>query len=366
MTYCRTLGTEPYLCLNMGTGTLDEACAWIEYCNGTRDTDWANLRRTNGHPEPYGVRYWGLGNEMYGEWQIGSLRAEDYVERARQWAHALHQVDPDIELVSCGNDGVHSIHLYTGSDDYWSNVLAPLLADRALRTCSTLLARACHLQGVDRSVRIAYDEWNVWFHDRAQRPGVEERYTLADAIAVATFCNVFVRRCQTLSMANLAQTVNVIAPIITRRDGLFLQTIYHPLRLAATLTREVALDALVLCDVVEHVDPPTTPPTHRVGDLGPFPVLDVAASRDEGASAATLSVINRDPTKAADVVVEVSRPLAGEAQLHEVWHEDVLAVNSFEVPDRVDVRTRTITVSEGEVRLQLPPHSITFVELALR
>ena len=73
------LGTEPYVCLNMGTGTLEEALAWVEYCNGAGDTAWAQRRRDNGHPEPYGVRYWGLGNEMYGDWQVGAVSAEEYV-----------------------------------------------------------------------------------------------------------------------------------------------------------------------------------------------------------------------------------------------------------------------------------------------
>jgi len=66
MQYCRTLGTEPYLCVNMGNGTMDEAQAWVEYCNGTGNTSWANQRRGNGHEAPYQVKYWGLGNEMYG------------------------------------------------------------------------------------------------------------------------------------------------------------------------------------------------------------------------------------------------------------------------------------------------------------
>ena len=67
----------------MGTGTMDEAQAWVEYCNGTGDTAWAQpAAASNGHPEPYGVRYWGLGNEMYGGWQIGASSAEDYVKKA--------------------------------------------------------------------------------------------------------------------------------------------------------------------------------------------------------------------------------------------------------------------------------------------
>src|SRR6266568_5774991 len=93
MEYCQALGTEPYICLNMGTGTLEEALAWIEYCNGSGNTHWTNLRRANGHPEPYNVHYWGLGNEMYGEWQVGHLTAEEYVAKARSWANALRRLD---------------------------------------------------------------------------------------------------------------------------------------------------------------------------------------------------------------------------------------------------------------------------------
>lgn len=75
---------EPYLCLNFGTGTLDEALAWVEYCNGTRDTYYANLRRANGHPEPYRVKYWALGNEVWGPWQVEQMTKEDYSKKAIQ------------------------------------------------------------------------------------------------------------------------------------------------------------------------------------------------------------------------------------------------------------------------------------------
>lgn len=103
--YCRLIEAEPYLCINMGTGTLDEAQAWVEYCNGAGDTYWANLRRQHGHPDPYQVRYWGLGNEMYGEWQIGALSADVYVQRAREFAKVMKWTDPTIKLVSCGQSG---------------------------------------------------------------------------------------------------------------------------------------------------------------------------------------------------------------------------------------------------------------------
>jgi hypothetical protein len=135
----------------MGTGTLEEALAWVEYCNGERDTYWANKRRQHGRADPYRVRLWGLGNEMYGEWQIGAMSADEYVREATRWARGLRFLDPGIQLVSCGKTGwnewdriviggmaglvdYHSIHIYTGSEDYWTNVLQPHQAERAIKS----------------------------------------------------------------------------------------------------------------------------------------------------------------------------------------------------------------------------------------
>jgi alpha-L-arabinofuranosidase len=82
MKWCKVMDTEPYLCLNFGTGTLDEAMNWVDYCNGTKNTKYANMRRANGHEEPYNVKYWALGNEMWGDWQIAQLTPEAYADQA--------------------------------------------------------------------------------------------------------------------------------------------------------------------------------------------------------------------------------------------------------------------------------------------
>lgn len=381
--YCRVLGVEPYICLNMGTGTLDEALAWVEYCNGIHNTHWANLRRANGHPEPYNVRYWGLGNEMWGDWQVGHLSAEEYVANAQRWANALRRLDRTIELVGCGRDGwsdwdrvvvdglaryvdYHSIHIYTGSDDYWSNVLAPHQAERSLTICQALIDRARHVQRVEGEIGIAYDEWNVWFRERGDRSGLEERYTLADALAVATFLNIFVRKCRSVRIANLAQLVNVIAPIFTSPDGLFLQTIYHPLRLFAEHLEDVALDPTVVCDTVTHTDPPDGVRPHRVGDLGPFKLLDVAATRDPEGRRVTLTVVNRSPDAAVSATVNPGRPLTSAgARVHLVHGPSPEASNSFAEPALVSVQTSSVQVGDGQLELTFPPHSFSCVELPL-
>ena len=167
----------------------------------------------------------------------GRRTAAQYVAEARRWAEALKMLDPGIRLISCGQTGmddwdrdvidglarhvdVHGIHLYTGSADYWSNVLAPHFAERALSVAGALIDRARYLQRIEHEIAVACDEWNIWYRAGER---LKERYTLADALAVATYLNVFVRQSWTVRMANLAHLVNVKAPIVTSREGMFAQ-----------------------------------------------------------------------------------------------------------------------------------------------
>ena len=374
--YCRVMGTEPYICVNMGTGTMDEAAAWVEYCNGTGGTYWANLRRENGNEEPYNVKYWALGNEMYGPWQIGALSAEDYVKKARQFAKVMKWTDPGIELVGCGLNGWsewdrivieglapfiehHSIHLYTGSDDHWSNVLAPHQAGRALDTCHTFIERTRLEQGINHSIHIAYDEWNVWFRERDETSGLEECYNLSDALAVATYLNIFFRRCEMVKIANLAQMVNVIAPVFTSEEDLFLQTIYHPLSLYAEHAGETVLDAYVDCEMHDLRREESSSWPNRVSDLGPFDVLDVSATCSASGRDLALFVVNRDPERDVSTTVQLTDvSFEGEATVYEVTGPAPDAVNSFE-EQLVGVAERSVKPSGGSFEHAFPACSIT-------
>jgi alpha-N-arabinofuranosidase len=379
--YCRALGAEPYICVNMGSGSMDEAQAWVEYCNGSGNTYWANMRRANGSDEPYNVKLWGLGNELYGSWQIGSTSAEDYVKKGRQFAAVMLLTDPSIELVSCGQwgwtdwdrivlDGLaqfvryHSVHIYTGSPDYYTNVLEPHKSDQALRICESLIERTRLAQKIDHSIGIAYDEWNVWYRTRRtqalRNAGLEEQYDLADALAVATFLNIFIRHCRSVTLANYAQMVNVIAPIFTRPDGLFLQTVYHPLRLYAEHAQAVALDAFVDSPLLEV---PSV--SAEVRELGPFQSLDVAATCDVDGREVCISVVNRHHDQAVTARVEVLGAFDGPVEIHEVNAADVSATNSFEEPELVGVRSRQLESAGSTFEHAFPAHSLTVIRARL-
>ena len=274
MQWCKIVGCEPYLCFNFGTGTLDEALNWVEYCNGTKDTHYANLRRANGHPEPYNVKYWALGNEVWGPWQVLQDKAQSYADKAHQWAKALKLLDPNIELVLCGETGhspwdntvlqtafphidMHSIHIYTAANGHLPNVTAPLAAEQSIKAASSLidLALITHrlvgTVGPERKApKICFDEWNVWSPARAPgEKGAEENYSLSDALAVGVWLNVFVRQADKLGMCNLAQNVNVISPLMTTKDGIRKQTTWWPLWLFSKYMRGVQLGVHLQCDV---------------------------------------------------------------------------------------------------------------------
>jgi alpha-N-arabinofuranosidase len=383
--YCRLLDTEPYICVNMGSGTMDEAQAWVEYANSTRNTHWANLRRKHGSSEPYQVKYWGLGNEMYGGWQIGALEAMDYVKKARAFGMVMKRMDPSIVLVGCGQNGwnqwdeivleglapmvdFHSIHLYTGHSDYYVNVFQPHQAERAVRICERTIERVRHNQRIPHPIYIAFDEWNVWYRTRSDEDrvaGIEERYNLADALAVATYLNVFIRYCRIVRIANFAQLVNAIAPIFTNQQGLFLQTIYHPLRLYAEHTQAIALDVHVDCEVYDL--PPAQEEggfgrRHHIADLGPFKLLDAVATCDTTGRQVTLAVVNRDKDRGHKATIQFAGGGApSSVTVAEVNGAGPEAMNSFDHPDAVGVREHRMNLTGSHPDYLFPAHSITLL-----
>jgi alpha-N-arabinofuranosidase len=180
---------------------------------------------------------------------------------------------------------------------------------------------------------------------------------------VATYLNIFIRHCDVIGMANLAQLVNVIAPIFTRPDGLFLQTIYHPFWLYANLSQEIALDVYVECE--QHQLAPETEAaaaswwTNRVADLGPFNLLDAAATRDPARSLVTVAVVNRDRDVAHRATVQFADEMLVGLDAHEVNGAEPGARNSFEQPEAVAVQRRPLDCAGQSIDYIFPAHSLT-------
>jgi alpha-N-arabinofuranosidase len=221
-----------------------------------------------------------------------------------------------------------------------------------------MIERARYERRVEHPIRVAYDEWNVWFREREQTSGLEERYNLSDALAVATYLNVFVRHCETVKIANLAQMVNVIAPIFTNEEGLFLQAIYHPLKLCAEHMREVVLDANVECETHDLTTEASSWP-HRVADLGPFDLLDVSATCDAEGRDLTLVVVNRDPEREIETTIQLAdTTFEGNATAYEVTGENPGSINDFD-RQAVGVSERSVRTGGRSFEHGFPACSIT-------
>lgn len=366
MRWAKKAKIEPFLCLNMGTGTLDEALAWIEYCNFTTDTYYAQMRVKNGYPEPYHVRYIGVGNECWGPWQIEQLSKEDYAKKAYQWAKALKRLDPSLKLILCGQTGYSdwdryvlqecielfdyvSIHDYTASKNHYKNMFAPHTAEVGIEITEQLINLAKIVKKCTHEVKISYDEWNVWDPERAiGSKGAEEQYTLSDALAVASWLNIFIRKSDVVSIACLAQTVNVISPIMTNSTGLFLQTTYWPLFLFSKYMRGTAVSVHISGEIYTgETATMFNEPWLKTIKAGKLRFIDASAVLDEKMEYLSIALINRHLENETNICFDFLQSsmigrhavdLESDVEVFTVHHQDISATNSFDDPDRVKIQ----------------------------
>jgi len=268
----------------------------------------------------------------------------------------------------------HSLHIYTGSEDYWTNVLQPHQAERAIRCSQALIQRAAYRQKLTTPPRIAYDEWNVWY--RNMTGALEERYNFADALAVGTYLNIFVRNCDWVRMANLAQMVNAIAPIVTSADTAAVQPIWYPVLLHAQAALDVAVDV--------HVDGPTVSPEFpagvsrwpfRVADLGPFSLIDAAATVSASSVSANsaahsglvaITLVNRSPEDAetAEVLLR-DYTFDGPARIRTATAARTRDARTLPDVETAQLEEGSENTKDGVVAVRLPPRSFTVIEATM-
>jgi alpha-L-arabinofuranosidase len=387
--YVQEIGAEPYICLNLGTGTWNMAQQWVEYVNGDQETAIVKLRKKNGRDQPWKVKYWGLGNEMDGYWQMGHRSANDYGGFAPEAAKLAKLTDPEVKLIAAGASNFRagsdwigwnrtvldylkdyadyiSLHLYVGNpnNDYADFVASPMEMDQRIETLAGLIDAAMsnrvnHDTGAPandgRKLYIALDEWNVWYRARGDgqrgRRILEEHYNLEDALVIAGFLNSLVNHADVVKIANLAQLVNVIAPIFTDEKGLYLQTIYYPLQLFSRNMKGNSLKLLV------------ESPTYKSARFDKIPYVDASAALDGNKLA--LNVVNRHQDQAMDVAVMLEdKSFSGPITVSEVNGPDIKAMNDFG-KKLVGVQSKTISASGGSLTYSFPPHSYTQLQVTL-
>lgn len=382
MAWCGALGTEPMLAVNLGTAGPEQAAELVEYCNLAGGTSLADLRVSNGHREPYGVGLWCLGNEMDGPWQAGHVPAQTYAERASAASSLMKGLDPTIRTIACGSshrlmptylrwdrtvlehcwDQIDflSAHRYSRNDrdDTRSFLAEGAVLDEILTQYRGLLDYVRAIRRSAHRVHLSFDEWNVWYREMDLDGGwreaphlLEEVYNVEDALVCAQYLHAFVRHADIVKIACLAQIVNVIAPVLTRPDGVLVQSIYWPF---ALLREAVRGDAL-------RVEVRAPEMSTRRGDV---PVVDAAATFDERSGTGCVSIVHRDPDRVAEVAVRVAdRPIAvtgasllhGRPKAHNDWaHPHAVEPTSIEV----------VGDGDGVLRLTMPAPSHVVIRIA--
>ena len=390
MMWCKDVGTQPLMGLNLGTGTPEQAAALVEYCNVEKSTRWSELRRKNGIAEPYRVQHWCLGNEMDGPWQIGHMTATQYGSKAADAARQMRYVDPTLKLVACGSSGplmpsylewdrevleqcydyvdALSLHRYIGNtkeeagNDSTKYLAMNLTMDRQIAETVAVCDMVRGRRRSPKKLWLSFDEWNVWYrartgdavngHEHEAPHLLEEIYNLEDALLVGGMINTLLRNADRVKLACLAQLVNVIAPIMTNSAGLFRQTIYYPYSWGLQMAKGDVLDL--------HIESPA----YEVPEIGMVPYLDVVGTYSKETGKVALFLLNRDLSAAheVDVVWEDAAPnrvltscvLTG---------SDLKAFNSFDAPRHVVPTDFAKPVTSGvHSRFELPPRSYTALQ----
>jgi alpha-N-arabinofuranosidase len=393
MQFCKKIDAQPMLGVNLGTGSIQQAGNLVEYCNAPTGSAWSDLRASHGYAQPHAVKYWCLGNEMDGPWQIGHLDMHAYADKALEAAKIMKWHDPTIQTIVCGSsnnamptypewdrvvlehtwDKVDylSMHYYAkdwidrnnreAGIDTGSFLALPIELDDFVKTLAGTLRYVKAKCRSAHDVYLSWDEWNVWCKDFTMDGKwqhaphlIEEKYTLADALVVAQWLGVFLRNCDVLKIACIAQIVNIIAPLLTTRDGLLKQTTFYPFKMVSTLARGVSLNVNV------------SAPHFETQRFGAAPLVDAFATHDAAHDQQALFVTNRSQTD--EIVIECHWQNGAPNAVREIWQvsgNDAQTTNTWEQPNVIIARAiRKPQIKENTLKLKLPPMSFTSIALS--
>jgi alpha-L-arabinofuranosidase len=377
MDLCEQIGAEPYVCGNVGSGSVQEMMEWVEYMTLDAESPLANQRRQNGRSSAWKLRYFGVGNESWG--CGGNMRPEYYADLYRRYATFVKRYSGNpLQRIACGASGFDfawtevlmsvagahmdalSLHWYTRITRGWPRGSATdfgedgwhLILSQALRMQELVERHSAIMDKYDpdKRVGLVVDEWGTWYDvERGKNPGfLYQQNSLRDALVAALHLNIFNRHSDRVVMANLAQTINVLqAVILTDREKLLLTPTYHVFQMyqlhQGAQRVKVELDA----------------PEYRFGDAS-LPMLDASASRD-AAGQVHLSLVNLDPHRAARVTV---RGASGRVTGRLLTAAAMTAHNTFEQPTVVQPRAFSSTAErQGSPVLTLPAKSVLMLAL---
>lgn len=365
---CRLIGAEPYFAGNVGSGAPSELRNWMEYCNYPAGSTLSDERARNGSPEPFNVKYWGVGNELWG--CGGNLTGDEYATQFRNFATFLSKIGnaPQPFLIACGPSkdntewtqdfftGMHgkrkmpdgyAMHFYSNSKLPATKFTVEEMAAQ-FSTFPQLESAILHQRSLidpfdpQKKVGLMVDEWGVWDRmvpDEEKSHGrLWQQITMRAGVATAMGLNVFHRQADKLVMCNIAQMVNVLdSMLLTSGDKCVRTPSYYAFELAKPLRGKTAIK---------------TDATAETGS-------DLSVSAGIEGENVVLMAVNPKHDESFTLRCAVKGYSVKSAKARALFHGDMNACNTFEAPDTLMPRDLAVSVNNGEVVLTLPPLSVT-------
>ena len=386
---CVLLETKPFIAVNAGSGSPEDAANLVEYCNSSMESGYGEKRAKNGYPEPYNVELWGIGNEMFGNWQGGHVDEETYAHRHLKIAQSMRGIDPNIKIVATGgrnwfypgwNRALFKIA--QGSFDYISlhsyakkyrnfmskeDLLDPEFAKEFYYYIVSspygieeqIVATGKEIEDSlpeDTKVSVAFDEWNCWAY---KAPRMETEFALRDGLYTAGVLHGFRRQNKTVTLANFAMTVNCLPMIRVNQFGLFVNPQYLVFKIYMNHQGPVLLQSSVDCETFPAPDYEKDRPQA----IGNIKYVDVSATQTEDGKRLFLAMINLHDSRTIETEIFLQNwPQVSTGKLIYLDGKHYMTENSFDEPDNIRIEEQNRKKIKNPMVYQLPPHSVTIWE----
>jgi len=357
----KAIGSENVVCINLGTGTLDDARYWVEYCNSEQGTYYADLRAKYGNKEPFGIKYWCLGNEVDGEpWILGYKNAEDYCKIAKEAAKVMRRTDPGISFIANGSSNYgpdmkwvewnwkiiqefRDIADYISLHRYWeySNDYYVYMGQYAMDLEEKISIPAAQIKTVrdiykiEKPIYISFDEWAP--HGRG----------LLSNLVIAQYFNSFIRHADIVKMANYTLLTSLLDR--DRENRTFKTPLFYTFKLFSTTCHGKSLDVFVECDTFN------TSPYYQG-----IPYLDVSSVYSEESKTVIINVVNRHKDEAIETeIISISDNFSGKATAKEIYSKDLKETYTYEKREGYIPVPKEISAGSSKITYSFPPHSFT-------
>jgi alpha-N-arabinofuranosidase len=384
MRFCDLMGAQAQICLNLGSGTPQEARDWVEYCQGGPDTPMGRLRASNGHPQAYPVAAWEMGNELWGNFQIGWSTPPLYPDRYRTFYEVIHDLVPRNTMIFANGADIDEFrdwngalidkdagilnylttHFVVGMEDMVAKDAgrdAAWAADFAIpvgvaRALDPVKAQIDANPGARGKVKLAYTEWLFWAPEGSDYPRWDN---LGGAVLGAAWMNMLLSHADFVPVSDMTGLLE-FAGIYKKRGRVFVTPQYWALWLYSNFAGDTPVETRT--EVSEY---DVHRGERRVPEITDVPDLDVLATADGHGSSLTLFVVNRDWRKSIPATIKIEDFAVGsQATVHTLNADSILTSNDEEHPDRVRPVETVVHLTGSNFRYEFPAHSVTVLSFA--